>query len=281
METGADVGTMVQPDGLARRQRRRAAGRPQPAALVRLRGRDRRQHHGSDGRDDRQHRRPVDPGRARRQRLHPAVAARRLHARVRRVPDHRRPPGRHVRAPPAVPDRLGRLHGDVRRLRGRPIDGGADRLPGAAGFVRGADDPPRIRDAQRGLRRGRDDQGVRRLRSDDGSLDPRRADPGGCAGGGQSVGDRVATGVPHQRADRHRRLRRRGPGAAADGRSSGDPPGHRWDGADRRRTDRDHLPADPGPRRRVAGLDLRLARRRSGAARRVRGCGSVAVAAIR
>ena len=29
----------------------------------------------------------------------------------------------------------------------------------------------------------------------------------------------------------------------------GDPPGHRRDGADRPRADRDHLPADPGPRR--------------------------------
>ena len=37
----------------------------------------------------------------------------------------------------------------------------------------------------------------------------------------------------------------------------GNPSGHRRDGADRRRADRDHLPADPGPRRRVARLDVR------------------------
>ena len=37
---------------------------------------------------------------------------------------------------------------DVRRLCGRPVTLGADRLPGAAGRVRRADDPPGIRDAQ-------------------------------------------------------------------------------------------------------------------------------------
>ena len=267
MATGVEVRTRVPGGGSGE-------CRPQPAALVRVRGRDRRQHHGSHGRDDRQRRRPVHPGRARWQRLHPAVAARRLHARVRRVPDYGRPTGRYVRPPPPVPDRLGRLHGDVRRLRHCPIAGRADRLPRVAGFVRGADDPPRIRDAQRGLRRRRDDQGLRRLWSDDGSFDPGGAHSGRRAGGGQSVGDRMATGVPHQRADRHRRVRRRSQSAAQDGRASGYPSRHRGDGADRCRVDRDHLPADPGPRRRVASLDLRFARRWSDTARRIRTVGA-------
>ena len=262
-------------------RRRHAASLLQPAAVVRLRRCNRRQHHGSHGRDDRQRRRTVDPGRARRQRLHPAVAARRLHARVRRVPHHRRPARGHVRPPPAVPGRLGRLHRDVRCLLGRPLDGGADHLPGAAGLVRGADDPSGVRDAQRGLRRGRDDQGVRRVRPDDGSLDPRCADPRGRAGGGRSVGDRVAAGVPDQRAGRHRRVRRGGPGATANRRASRDALGHRWDAADRRRADRDHLPADPGPHGRMARLDLRVARRRSGAARSVRAVRAPPSAAIR
>ena len=50
--------------------------------------------------------------------------------------------------------------------------------------------------------------------------------------------------------------------------------GHRRDGPDRTRADRDHLPADPGPRRRLASLDVHLARRRSGTARRVRAVGA-------
>ena len=43
---------------------------------------------------------------------------------------------------------------------------------------------------------------------------------------------------------------------------------------DRTRADRDHLPADPGPRGRLASLDVHHARRRSGAARRVRDVGA-------
>ncbi len=62
-------------------------------------------------------------------------------------------------------------------------------------------------------------------------------------------------------------------------------PGHparrRRDDARRARADRDHLPADPGPHGRLAGVDVRHARRRSGTARRVRRCGSATTAAIR
>ena len=282
METDADVGVLKRAEGLRRADDGDTPpAAPQPAALVRVRGRDRRQHHGSHGRDDRQRRRPVDPGRARRQRVHPAMAACRLHAGVRRVLDHRRPSGRHVRSPAAVSDRLRRLHADVRSLLGGPFDGGADRLPSAAGFVRGADDPPGVRDDQGGLRREGDHQGVRRLRAGNGPLDPGRPDPGRCAGGGQPVGDRMAAGVLDQRADRHRGVRRGYPGATADRRPSRDPPRHRRDGADRRRSDRDHLPADPGPHRWVAGLDLCLARRSERCCSACSCCGSAAFTAIR
>ena len=92
MGTSADVGTMVQTEGLATppgAAAQPAARNPlrwfvfavviaanimdlMDATIVNVAG-------------------PSIRARARRQRLHPAVAERRLHARVRRVPHHRRP----------------------------------------------------------------------------------------------------------------------------------------------------------------------------------------------
>ena len=84
------------------------------------------------------------------------------------------------------------------------------------------------------LRRGRDDQGVRHLRPDDGAVHARRADPRRCAGRGEPVGDRLAARVPDQRPDRHRRIRRSRARPAADRRPPRNPARHRRDGPDRR-----------------------------------------------
>ena len=103
-------------------------------------------------------------------------------------------------------------------------------FPGAAGRVRRADDPAGVRDAQRVVRRRRNEQGVRRLRPDDGPFDLGCADPRRRAGGGEPVGHRLAAGVPDQRTDRYRRVRGGRAGAAANRCPSWNPARYRRDG---------------------------------------------------
>ena len=193
-----------------------------------------------------------------------------LHADVRGAADRGRAARRHLRAPAAVPDRLGRLHRDVGGLRRGPVTGARDRVPRAAGRVRRAADPPGVRDAQGGLPRARDAEGVRDIRPGDGPVGDRRADPRRRADRRRPVGDRLATRVPDQRPGRPVRADRRGAGAAARRLAPRRPARRPWHDARRTRTGGGHLSADPGPRGRLAGVDLRDAGCRDRAAGRVR-----------
>ena len=96
----------------------------------------------------------------------------------------------------------------------------------------------------------------------------------GAAGRREPVGDRLAAGVPDQRADRPRLVRARPPHAAPRRQPRRPEARHRRRLAHRPGPRRDHLPADPGPARGLAGLDVRPARARSGAAVRVPGVGA-------
>ena len=90
-------------------------------------------------RDGGQRRAAVDPDRPRVQRREPAVGHQRLHARVRRLPAARRPRGRPVRPPPAVPrrrrDLLGRLAAQRPRDLARPGSSAPRALQGLGGAL--------------------------------------------------------------------------------------------------------------------------------------------------
>ena len=232
METSADEGTMVQADALANASgAAMPSSHPQPAALVRVRGRDRGQRHGSDGRDDRQRRRPVDPaalgGSA--STLQWLSAGYTLAFAVFLI----------------TGARLGDMFGRRRLF-----------LIGSAGFTVmsaacAAAPSPSVLIAFRVLQGAFGalmiPQGFGMLKevfAEDemakvfGAFGPmmglsiaRRADPRRRAGRGEPVGDRLAAGVPDQRADRHRRVRRGRAGPAADRRAPRNPARHRRDGA--------------------------------------------------
>ena len=155
---------------------------------------------------------PVDPRRLlERQRLDAVVGAERVHDRLRRPADPGRPPRRPRRSAAHVPDRRRRLHASPRCCAASPRRSGlliaarvaAGRRCRRAGAVvagpRAADLPPR--EGPGGRRDlGGDRRGGRCLRPD--ARRARRREP------------RLAVGVLHQPARRHRQLRARPAGAA-------------------------------------------------------------------
>ena len=210
------------------------------------------QPHDRAGHDDRERGAALDPHRPRVHRVLAGLGRERLPADVRRLPAAGRPAGRHLRAPQAVPDRPGAVHGIVGGL--RPLDraGRADRGAGRAGRGRGdrggggavaGDDA--VRGAGRAGQGDGRDRVRRRRRRQHRRAAGRRADR--CA--------RLALDLPGQPAGRHRRVRRLPqpgagrPVASADGAAGCRRGGDRDLGADGRGVrDRERQPGGMGDR---------------------------------
>ena len=193
------------------------------------------------------HRRPAAVGRflhhQRQPALHPYLdrrqpgrtAARRLRLcrQLRRVPDHRRPAGRPLRPPPAVPDRHGRLHCHQHAMRPRRHAGPARHRPHHAGHLRrhagaaGARLDPRAVPERGGTR-----QGAQPLRRDDGACRLHRPVRRWRAGRVEPVRPRLAHRVPRQAADRPPGAARRLAHGAGDQRQPSPAARHRRCGAD-------------------------------------------------
>ena len=158
-ERAAEETAMDDPQALARADRP-LPGRPDDRAR----------------RDDRERRAAVDPGRPRLLRDVARLGRERLPAHVRRLPAARRPAGRPLRAPAAVPDRHRALHGRLARLRPRRLAGAPRRRARRAGARR--------RDRLGGRALADDDAVHRagRAREGDGRLRLRRCSGGGTIG---------------------------------------------------------------------------------------------------
>ena len=166
---------------------------------------------------------------------------------------------------------IGGFVGRVGAVRARPVAGRADRrarAPGRRGRDHGA---AGLRPDPRAVRRRGSAEGVRRVRPGDGPGRGRRAARRRRARQPQPARHRLAGDLPRQRADRPARDRGR-PAVPAPVRAGR--PGRAARRAERRARDgrrlRARVPADRGPRARLAGVVVRAARRRRRRARRVR-----------
>ncbi len=222
--------------------------------------RSRRHVHGRAGLLHRQRRPAVDPVAAPRLQRRARVDRRRLRPHLGGVPDHRRQARRPLRPPPRVLRRLGAVHAQLGRLRGRPHAGGAGAGPLAAGMRRGAADAQRAVADRRPLRRRRPRPGPVGLRDDDGPgrrLGPaHRRDPGTGRHRRPGLAQLLSDQCPDRRLRPGRRPR--------DSRVTGPAPGTPGRGrhrADHRRPDRDRPAAGGGAPARLAAVDLAVAGR--------------------
>ena len=241
-----------------------------PLALGRPRHRAHRRDHGSPRQHRHHHRRADRPPRARRRHHRHAMVGRGLHARLRRVHDRRRSPGRRLRPSPHLRHRHRRLHAVLDRVRPGAVARRAHRHPRAAGRLRRPAHPAGARHDQDGLPAQGDGRRLRRLRPDHGPRRHRRADPRRMARLRRSARHGLAHDLPRQRAARSRRPAGRAAlHARVEVAHAGQArPARR--GPHQRRVAGPHLPAGPGPRARLAGLDLRPDGCGDRAARRLR-----------
>ncbi len=241
-----------------------------PLALDRPRDRARRRDHGSARQHGHHHRRPDRPRRARRRHVDDAVVGRRLHPRVRRPHDRRRASRRHLRPSEGLHRRHRRLHARLDGVRARAVAGRAHRVPRPPGRVRRAADPAGPGRHQDRLPAEGDGRRVRRVRARDGPGRDRRADPRRLARHRRPARHRLADDLPHQRPARRRRPARRA--AVHAGVALGEPhpprPGRRR--PHQLRGAVPDLPPRPGPRARLAAVDVRPHGRRPRAHRRLR-----------